>query len=78
MLRCVTGEAVEHKLLELLGDPDEGVILREDARARLQRTLEAERAGKYLVWGTCTPYGAQERLGWLRNASEGSSGQQKG
>jgi len=40
------GEAVEEKLIELLGDPDEGMILREEIRARLQRTLEAERGGR--------------------------------
>lgn len=45
-LKRLIGEAVEEKLLELLGDPDEGMILREEVRARLHRTLEAERAGR--------------------------------
>lgn len=44
-LKCLVAEAVEEKLLELLGDPDEGMVLREEVQARLQRTLAAERAG---------------------------------
>jgi len=45
-LKRLIGEAVEEKLIELLGDPDEGMVLREEVQARLRRTLEAERAGK--------------------------------
>jgi hypothetical protein len=36
---------VEQKLLEMLGDPDEGLELREEIKERLQRTMEAERKG---------------------------------
>jgi hypothetical protein len=39
------GEAVERKLLEVLGDPDEGLELHTEIQARLRRTLEAERRG---------------------------------
>lgn len=45
-LKRLVAEAVEEKLLEVLGDPDEGLVLREEVQARLQRTLAAERAGK--------------------------------
>ena len=45
-LKRRVGEAMEEKPLEMLGDPDEGMILREEVRARLRRTLEAERAGR--------------------------------
>lgn len=44
-LKRLVAEAVEGKLLELLGDPDEGMVLREEVQARLRRTLAAERAG---------------------------------
>ncbi len=36
---------VEWKLLEMLGDPDEGLELREEIQARLRRSLKAEREG---------------------------------
>ncbi len=38
-------ETVENKLLEMLGDPDEGLDLRERVQARLRQTMEAERQG---------------------------------
>ena len=38
-------EAVEQKLIEMLGDPDEGLELREGIRARLRGSLEAEQSG---------------------------------
>ena len=38
-------EAVEQKLSEMLGDPDEGLELREEIRDRLRRSLDAERRG---------------------------------
>ena len=38
-------EAVEQKLIEMLGGPDEGLELREDIRARLRSSLEAEQGG---------------------------------
>ena len=34
-LREMIGETVEEKLLELLGDPDDGLAIRSSARARL-------------------------------------------
>ena len=36
---------VEQKLLEMLGDPDEGLELREEVKARLRRSLRAEEGG---------------------------------
>lgn len=38
-------ETVEQKLLEMFGDPDEGLELREEIKARLRRSLEGERRG---------------------------------
>lgn len=38
-------QTVEQKLLELLGDPDEGLELREEVKARLKRTMTRERKG---------------------------------
>jgi len=36
-LREMIGETVEEKLIELLGDPDEGLAIRKSLRARLLR-----------------------------------------
>jgi len=36
-LREMIGETVEEKLIELLGDPDEGLAVRKSVRARLLR-----------------------------------------
>ena len=36
-LREMIGETVEEKLLELLGDPDAGLVIRKSLRARLLR-----------------------------------------
>jgi hypothetical protein len=36
---------VEWKLMEMLGDPDEGLELREEIKARLRHSLEAKRRG---------------------------------
>jgi hypothetical protein len=44
-LRQVIQEAMEQKLAEMHGDPDEGLGLREEIKDRLQRFLEAERRG---------------------------------
>jgi len=44
-LKQIIGEALEQKLSEMLGDPDEGLELREGIKARLRRSLEAERRG---------------------------------
>jgi hypothetical protein len=37
---------VEQKLIELLGDPDDGLTLRKAVRTRLQRQQNAVRAGE--------------------------------
>ena len=44
-LTQVVQAAVEQKLIEMLGDPDEGLELREEIKARLRRSLEAEQSG---------------------------------
>ena len=44
-LKQVIEATVEQKLLEMLGDPDEGLELREEIKTRLLRTLQAEQAG---------------------------------
>jgi hypothetical protein len=44
-LRQIIQEAVEQKISEMLGDPDEGLELREEIKARLRRSLGAERSG---------------------------------
>jgi len=43
--KYIIQEAMELKLSEMLGDPDEGLELREEIKARLRRSLEAERRG---------------------------------
>jgi len=35
-------EIVEHKLLELLGDPDSGLKLRSEIRKRLEKSLKSK------------------------------------
>jgi hypothetical protein len=35
--REMLGETIEQKLVELFGDPDEGLVLKKTIRARLQR-----------------------------------------
>lgn len=37
--------SVEQKLLEMLGDPDEGLELRNEVKARLRRSLQAQERG---------------------------------
>lgn len=44
-LRGLIEEMVEQKMLELLGDPDEGLELQEEVKARLKRTLARQRKG---------------------------------
>jgi hypothetical protein len=44
-LKQIIQEAVEQKLSEMLSDPDEGLELREEIKARLLHSLEAERRG---------------------------------
>ena len=46
MLASVVETTVEEKLLEILGDPDEGLELREAARARLIRQRETVASGQ--------------------------------
>ena len=43
--KLVIETTVEQKLLEMLGDPDEGLELREEIKERLQRTMAAEKRG---------------------------------
>lgn len=38
-LKELIEQTVEQKLLEILGDPDEGLELREEAKARLKRSF---------------------------------------
>ena len=45
-LRELVGAAVEQKIVELLGDPDAGVVLRENVRKRLLRQKRAVAKGE--------------------------------
>jgi hypothetical protein len=45
-LRELVGEVVEAKLKELLGDPDEGLELRDEFRALLERQRSAVEQGE--------------------------------
>ena len=45
-LERLVGLAVEEKLIELLGDPDEGLVLRESLRKRLLRQKRAVAKGE--------------------------------
>lgn len=45
-LRDLVGSAVEEKIVELLGDPDAGLILRENVRKRLLRQKRAVARGE--------------------------------
>ncbi len=47
MLEEVVEETVEQKLLELLGDPDEGLQMHEAVRLRLLRQREEVATGQY-------------------------------
>ncbi len=44
-LKALIRETVPQTLLEIFGDPDEGLELREEFKAQLQRSLEAVQAG---------------------------------
>jgi hypothetical protein len=46
MLEAIIDAAVEQKLIEILGDPDKGLSLRKDVRARLLRQQQAVKAGE--------------------------------
>ena len=45
-LRQLVSSVVEEKLLQLLGDPDKGLVLREDVRKRLLRQKQAVAKGE--------------------------------
>ena len=45
-LKELVGLAVEQKLVELLGDPDEGLVIREPVRKRLLRQKRAVAQGE--------------------------------
>ncbi len=45
-LREVVGSAVEEKIVEMLGDPDVGLVLRENVRKRLLRQKHAVTEGE--------------------------------
>ena len=45
-LRTLVGELLEEKLLELLGNPDEGLELRESLRLRLEEQKRRVAAGE--------------------------------
>lgn len=45
-LRQLVSSAVEEKLMQLLGDPDEGLVLRENVRKRLLRQKRAVSKGE--------------------------------
>ncbi|MBI3007507.1 MAG: hypothetical protein HYY53_04310 [candidate division NC10 bacterium] len=45
-LEGVVKKVVEEKLYELLGDPDQGLDLRESVKKRLRRSLREERKAK--------------------------------
>ena len=47
MLEVAVETTVEEKLLEILGDPDEGLELREAVRDRLIRQRQAVAEGQY-------------------------------
>ena len=45
-LRQLVSSVVEEKLMQLLGDPDEGLVLRENVRKRLLRQKRAVSKGE--------------------------------
>ena len=45
-LRQLVSSVVEEKLMQLLGDPDEGLVLRENVRKRLLRQQKAVSKGE--------------------------------
>ena len=62
-LRQLVSSVVEEKLMQLLGDPDEGLVLRENVRKRLLRQKRAvskgergeslETVARRLKWSGC-------------------------
>jgi hypothetical protein len=47
MLEAVVEATVEEKLLEILGDPDDGLQIRESIRERLVRQRKSVASGRY-------------------------------
>ena len=45
-LKALIQEAVEEKLQEILGDPDQGLELREDIKDRVRHSLAAVESGE--------------------------------
>lgn len=45
-IKELVDELVEEKLLHMLKDPDEGLELREDIKARLRRSLKSQADGE--------------------------------
>lgn len=45
-LKILIQETVEEKLQEFLGDPDEGLELKEEVKERLKRTMAALKRGE--------------------------------
>jgi hypothetical protein len=45
-LRQMVGSVVEEKLMQLLGDPDDGLVLRENVRRRLLRQKREVSSGE--------------------------------
>ncbi|MGH7409254.1 MAG: hypothetical protein ACREKF_14750 [Candidatus Methylomirabilales bacterium] len=45
-LESVVKKVVEEKLYELIGDPDQGLELRESVKKRLRRSLREEKKGR--------------------------------
>ena len=48
-LRELIRTEVEKTVLEMLGDPDEGLELREDIKSRLKRSLTQKNAGEKTI-----------------------------
>jgi len=48
-LKLLIQEAVEEKLQELLGDPDQELELREEVKERLKRSLAAMERGEEVI-----------------------------
>jgi len=46
MIQAIVETAIERKLIEILGDPDEGLMIREDIHDRLLRQQRAVAAGE--------------------------------
>lgn len=45
-LRALIENAVERKIVELFGDPDDGLVLKPQVKARLRRSLAAVQRGE--------------------------------